>query len=289
VLSFPRDYSLGEILILAKSPDPKHQGIREPARGTVVVPAGQMAKFIPGPRFYQNPSIINTIPADGLDSIEFAAASLDDSEDGMCDRALSTVRHLSGLIELNLDRSDATDAGAMHAADLPNLQKITGFAAALEGKCFKQFAALKQLRCIHLPRNCLKDENLQYLASVPNLEYLSIGHCNLSDAGVKYLANCSKLKMLNIGDNPKITDQSIKYLVTMKSLRSLVLHDTSISARGILQLKTLSLLRLELPSKNFTRAQYNDIDKAFPGVRISAPSRQKSVDSDTDAIFAPLH
>jgi hypothetical protein len=290
VLSFPKDYSLGELLVLSNPPDKKDQGVRGAARGTIVVPPGKLAKFIPGPRFYKNPSIINTLPPDGIDSIEFAASSLDDSEDGLCDRALSYVGHLKGLVELNLDRSDATDAGAVHAADLPNLQKITGLAAALEGKCFKQFSGLKQLRCVHLPRNCLKDDYLQYLACLPNLNHLSIGHCNLSDAGVKNLANCINLTLLNIGDNPKITDQSIKYLLCMKKLRELTIHDTSISPIGILQLKSLPLERLELPSKYYTQAQLEAITNAFPGAIISGPdSKKKPVDSDTRAIFAPLH
>jgi hypothetical protein len=290
VLNFPKDYSLGEVLIRTNPPDGQNPGVRGAARGTIVVPPGKLVHFIPSARFYKNPSIINTLPESGVDIIEFAALSLDDSEDGLCDRALAYVGHLKGLIELNLDRSDATDAGAAHAADLPNLQKISGLAAALQGKCFKQLAGLKQLRCVHLPRNCLRDENMQYLASVPDLTCLSIGHCNLSDAGVKGLANCTKVKVLNIGDNPKITDQSIKYLVCMKNLRDLSLSGTSITASGVLQLKSLPLTRLELPSNNCTLAQLDDIARAFPGAHVGTPgSRSKPVDSDTDTLFAPLH
>lgn len=290
VLSFPQDYSLGEIIIQSYPPSSAGRELRGAARGKIIVPAGKFVKFIPAKRFYSNPSIVNTIAEDGIDSIELSASSMDDREDGLCDRALSYVGHLKGLIELNLDRSDATDAGAVHAAELPNLQKVTGLAAALEGKCFKQFAVLKQLRCVHLPRNCLKDENLKYLASVPNLQYLSIGHCNLSDAGVKDLANCTKLTVLNIGDNPKITDQSIKYLVCMKNLRDLTLHGTSITPAGILQLKTLPLARLELPSKYYGQSQLGGIAKALPNTHVVAPSSgSKRVDSDTRAIFAPMH
>jgi hypothetical protein len=290
VVTFPKDYSLGELVVFPYPQETKDEGVRGAARGVIVVPPDNMVKFIPGPRYYKNPGIINTLPADGIDIIEFAALSLDDSEDGYCDRALSRVGHLKGLLELNLDRSDATDLGAVHAAELPNLQKITGQAAALEGKCFKQFAAMQHLRCIHLARNCLKDENLKYLGGLPKLEFLSIGHCNLSDAGIKNLANCTNLKLLSIGDNPKITDQSIKSLLCMKKLRFLDIHDTSITAEGVLQLKTLPLTRLDLPSSDFKKAQYEAIHNAFPGAKVRAPGTgYKSVDSDTDTIFAPLH
>jgi len=290
VLHFPKDYALGELLIQTYPPNGRDQGVRGAARGTIVVPPGRLCKFIPGARFYQNPALIKTLPPDGIDTICLSASSLDDSEDGLCDRALTYVGHLTGVIELNLDRSDASDAGAAHAADLPNLQKFTGLSVGLDGKCFKQFAALKQLECIHIPRNSLKDENLVYLTALPKLWSLTASYCNLSDTSVKILAKCSNLKYLNIGDNPKITDQSIKYLLGMKSLRSLVIYNTSISPAGVLQLKALPLSSLELSSKKFTPAQIDVIIKAFPGVYINFGGKEvKSVDSDTGTIFGPLH
>jgi hypothetical protein len=290
VLSFPKDYSLGEIVVSPYPPKGRDQEMRGAAKGTIVVAAGKMVKFIPAAHFYKNPSIVNTMAPDSFDSILVAAVSLDNSEEGMCDRALSYVGHLKGLVELSLDRSEATDKGAMHAAELPNLQRITAQQAALEGKCFKQFAALKQLQSLNLPRNCLKDENLQYLGLLPQLKCLSISHCGISDAGVKYLANCKNLMTLNLENNPKITDQSIKYLLSLKKLRYLRIADTSITAKGVLPLKGLPLIWLNLPSKNISPSQLKDIQKAMPGVGVVATTDgQRHVDEDTEAIFAPMH
>jgi Leucine-rich repeat (LRR) protein len=249
-----------------------------------------MVQFIPAKNFYKNPSILNTLPADGFDSIKIVAASLDDSEDGLSDRVLSSIGHLKGLVELVLDKSETTDAGAAHAAELPNLQRISAWSAALEGKCLKQFASLKHLHSLTLSRNCLKEENLKYLSALPHLQYLTISHCGVSDAGVKYLANCSSIITLVVENNPKITDQSIKCFTSMKKLRYLRLGDTSITAKGVLELKALPLVWLAVPSRNISPSQLQDIRKAMPNTSVTATTDgRRAVDSDTNAIFAPMH
>ncbi len=292
ILHFPPDYSLGDLRIytLWRPRDAWEEGTRGPARGTIVVPPGSMVMFVPGPRFYKNPEIINTIAADGIDSIQFSSTSLDDSEDGMCDRALCGLGRLKSVVEVNLDKSDASDVGAVHAAELPNLRRLTAMGASIDGTCLKQLAQLQQLRCLHLPRNKLKQENLKYLAAMPRLEMLHLGHCNLSDAGVKNLAGCTHLTYLSIGDNPEVTDQSINYLLALKNLRTLALYQTSITAKGVLALRALHLTRLELPSNNITEKELASISAAFPRTEIKVSRvHSKPVDSYTKTIFGPLH
>jgi hypothetical protein len=287
-LLFPRDYSLGAVLI---SKLPRWDGVRgQAAQGKIVVPPGMLVRFIPAQYFYKDPSIINTFPADSMDSIHFSASSMDDAEDGLCNHALSYVGHMKGLIELDLDRSDASDAGMAQAAKLPNLQKLTAFEASTDGKCLKQFSTLKQLRYIRLAGTSLKDENLRYLAAIPQLQYLYIGNCKITDVGIKYLANCSGLISLNVMDNPDITDKSIPALLALKKLRYLSLGGTSISTKGILALKGLPLQVLNLPSKYMATAHGAEFSKAFPGVMLTSPNaKNKAVDSETKALWAPLH
>jgi hypothetical protein len=290
VLPFPKDYSLGEIEIIDWPPRTPKKELCGAAKDTVIVPPGKMSRLVPAYHYYKDPSLVNTLPPDGFDSILLAASSLADSEDGLCDRALSGVGRLKGLVELDLDRSDATDAGVAHAADLPNLQKITAFSANIEGRCLKQFSGLKQLRYLRLPRNPLKDENLQYLAAVPQLQYLSLTKCNIGDAGIKNMAGCAKLVSLNIAGNPRITDQSIKYLLNLKKLRYLVIGDTSITVKGALQLQALHLAGIDLPPRNCSKAELNELHKAFPNILIAAPrSHTTTVDPETNTLFAPLH
>jgi hypothetical protein len=290
VLPFPRDYSLGEILI---SPDPEpteENALMGAAKGTIVVPAGKFVTFIPSHRFYQNPAIINTLPADGIDCLTLQAVTLDDSEDGLCDRALGYIGHLKGLIVLNLDKSDATDKGAVHAADLPNLQKITAFQSTIEGGFVKQLGGLKQLRYLRLPSSPVKEQNLQYFCTLPHLEHLALSHSAISDEGVKNLAGCSQLIDLDLADCPRITDQSISALLGLKKLRLLNLAGTSITSKGLMRLNALPLACLTLPGNLYLSTQLKAIHAAFPGVNIGgAQFSKKPVDAETNKLFAPLH
>jgi hypothetical protein len=291
VLTFPRDFSLGEIILTEWPPQKGVPQLRGAARGTVVVPPNTLSRLVPAYHYYKNLNLVDTLPPDGFDSILLAASSLADSEDGLCDKALARVGHLKGLVELDLDRSDATDAGVAYAANLPNLQKISAYSAAIEGQSFKRFAGLKHLRCLRMPRNPVKGENLQYLQAVPQLEYLSLSRCNLNDEGVRYLSKCSKIISLNIADNPGITDGSIKYLLTMKQLKSLMISDTSISVKGILQLKALPHCVIDLPPSKCTAAEYDQLRRAFPQLPPMQKLKTKAntVSPEDKTLFAPLH
>lgn len=288
VLHFP-EYSLGEVVI-ADHEDDYDNCVRGAAKGTVEVPPGKFVTFVPAHRFYQNPEIVKTFPADGFDCVWLSATSLDDSEDGLCDRALSHIGHLKGLRELNLDKSDATDAGLIHACELPNLQKITAFQVSVKGAPLAKFGALKQLRYLRLPSSYMQDDNLKYIAGIPGLRALSLGHAGVSDKGVKNLSNASQLLSLDIADCPKITNESIKTLATMKGLRYLILSGTSITSQGAMRLKGIPYFTLTWPSGNsYTREDIRTIKSAFPGTNVIFTSNaRKPVDAETRTLFAPL-
>jgi len=289
VLHFP-EYSLGEVTIADKS-DEYQNCRRGAAKGTVEVPPGKFVTFIPAARFYQNPAIIKTLPPDGIDCVWFSAMSLADAEDGMCDRALAHIGHLKGLLELNLDKSDATDAGFAYASELPNLQKVTAFQASVKGAALAKFGGLKQLRYLRLPSTYMQDENLKYVAGLPGLKALSLGHASISDKGVKNLANCHQLVSLDLENCPRVTDESIKVLVGLKNLRYLTLAGTSMTSDAAMQLKGIPYYTLSWPhTRAYTRADISAIRAAFPGVNVVFPNgdRRKPVDADTRSLFAPL-
>jgi len=290
VLVFPKDYSLGELMISPNSSTDEEDSLSGAAKGTIVVPAGKFVTFIPAHRFYQNPAIIDTIPPDAVDRLGILAASLADEEDGLCDRALSHIAHLKGVLDLKLDRSDASDEGVAHARDLPNLQKISASQCAFGGKCFKEFAGHKHLRYLRLPSCPIRDENTQYFSALPCLQHLNLCHTSISDEGVRGLADCKSLIELDLSDNPKITDRSIKTLLNLKTLRVLNLAGTSMTNKAALQLKALPLNLFTLPQVILLAKQLQTIRQQMPGILVVARGETaRKVDYDTNKLFAPLH
>ncbi len=289
VLLFPMEYSLGSITLepVGTASGAKKAGCA--ARGKVVVPANMIVRFIPTLHFYRNPATCDTLPADAIDIIELTASSLDDSEDGLCDRALGKLGHMKGLISLDLDRSDASDAGVTHAAQLPELQRVSLFSTTIHGKCFEQLAGLKKVRYMRLGHNGLEESSLHYLSQMPGLKVLDVVGCNIADGGVEQLSHCPNLVSIALDDNSKITDRSIKYIRAMKQLKHLGLRRTAISFDGLLQLQGINYLNLELPSSRYSRAQMAAIKKAFPQTAIIVPGDVHKIDSETRTLFAPLH
>jgi hypothetical protein len=290
VLQFPKDYSLGEIMITSGAPGERAKGaviLRGAARGKVIVPAGKIVVLTATHRLLQDPKIIQTIDPAGLDSLKINATSLEESEDSLCDRTLKFVGHLKGLADLSLDRSDSTDLGVARAAELPNLNKLSVFGTQITGTCLQPISALKKLRILRLSHNNLKEENLKYLSALPGLECLSLCRTGLSATGMKYVAKCPKLTILDLSENPKIGDQSIKDILCLKKLAFLALNGTQISTRGILQLKPLPLKWITLPTARYKNDEMISIRKAFPGVTLEA-RRTAAVDKDTKDLYAPL-
>jgi hypothetical protein len=289
IINFPKDYSLGQIAISTVLGTDVDAGMKGAARGKVVVPAKQYSWFIPAHHFYLNPSSINVLDPDSIDKISLTAASLDDSEDGLCDRSIRYVSHLKGLIGLDLDRSDATDAGAKDVDKLPNLQRFSAFFAMLDGSCFKYFSNLKKLRDIEVQGNNIKDENLKYLAAIPNLECLDLSQNCISDIGIKGLANSPQLKLLNVSSNPKITDASVDTLLTLKKLNNLIIAGTSLTISGITRLKALSIASITLPNAYYSEYEMKKLHQAFPKSIISFPRRGAKVTPEMNNLYGPLH
>ena len=290
VFNFPKDFTLGQIAI-ADSPEQSREKWRTgAARGQVSVGAGKYVTFVPSGSFFLKPDLIKYLPPQGIDSLEVTASSMDDAEDGLCDRGLARIGKLKSLIKLSLDRSDASDKGAIFARELPQLQELSAFAALIEGACFADFSRLKNLSVVLLHGNPIKDQNLKYLPAIAQLRALCLSSCGISDRGIGNLVGCNKLALLDLGANPKITDRSVASLVKLKSLREILLGGTSITYSGLTRMKGLHLKLIKLPGQSYTVAQLNTLRKVFPDAALEVNGDGvRAVDADTRQVYAPLH
>ncbi|MBS1994226.1 MAG: hypothetical protein JSS83_27130 [Cyanobacteria bacterium SZAS LIN-3] len=291
VLHFPADYSLGAILV---APNPYDEQYRRSevlqigARGDVAVAANKIVIFVPGQRFYKNPTLINTIPPDAVDGLRVSASTMDDAEDTLCNRALSLVGHLKDLVWLNLDRSDADDAALAHAGELPELRKLSAFSTTIRGDCFKEISTLKKLNTLHLSYNNIRESNYGYLKNMPALCYLHLGRTNMSDAGLVHIGKCLKLEALDISQN-NVTDAAIKDILALKKLRFLLCRGTKITPAGIIRLKALPALReIVLPAARYRQSDMALMQAALPGVKLVCWGAS-AADKDTKELYAPLH
>jgi len=293
-LSFPKDHSVGSVELAAENFfDERECGLVAIASAmgtvTVSVPPGQHVLFEANNKVFENPSCLNEISASGIDAIKLSCFSIDDSEDGRCDRALRFVQHFSkSLKRLNLDRSDATDAGISALKKMPNLQVLFCYGSQIKGACFKDFPqALPELSALNLSFCPVSQDNLGYLSHLPKLKYLALTNLdsNLDVEGVKQLSKCSALTSLRLQDNRKVNDSCVKYLLALKKLEHLDLRGTSVTMNGIKMLAPLRLKSLGVPS--FLSGSRPQLNKLLPGTKISFAGKV-SVDAEVNHNFAPL-
>lgn len=80
-------------------------------------------------------------------------------------------------------------------------------------------------------------EILQAVGQCPSLTALNLYHTGISDGDLKHLGDLSQLTILELSDNPRITDEGLQHLASLKSLRRLYLVFTNVTNEGVAQLQ----------------------------------------------------
>jgi hypothetical protein len=290
-LHFPKAVALGVINLgnetLAFGPPVQNHAVAG-AMGdvTISVPAGQRVIFEANRRVFENPKYLDQISPAGIDGLKLGMISLADREDDMCDAALGHVVHFQGLTEVNVDRSEATDAGLAKLKDVPSLVVISCFLSSIDGRCFKELSTLPALRGLWASYCQLKAENLRYLGQFPKLQLLNLDWTHLDAVGARYLANCRQLEDLSVKGNVRFNDSCLVYIQSLKNLKRLDLRGTSVSIAGVRKLKGIALNSLYLPAA--MQENLADARRIFPNVSIYLEEK-KTVDKEEKTLYAPLH
>jgi hypothetical protein len=290
-LHFPGDKSLGALFVgNERAVLGRYENLSQVANATgdvtIKVPKGSRVLFEANRRIFEDPSCLDKISPVGIDSIKMGFMSMDDREDDMCNKALAHLSKLSGLTSIDIDRSDATDAGVSQLRGCTSLEGLSCSMSAVKGTFFKDLESLKSLRGLWIA-NCLIDQkNMVYLSHFPNLKELDIERTQLNSDGAKFLARCSSLESLVVRGNAKFDDNCLQYLLPLKNLSSLDLRETPVTMKGLRTLKLPKLRSIGLPhslSKNLP-----ELRRMFPSVRIDVVSPYDSNTEDAQIYYRPL-
>ena len=154
--------------------------------------------------------------------------------------ALSAAITLSGCkeptdAELLDEAVKAIAAGKSTRLDMRKHTKITD----------TEFAKLVDLSGLHWLRldGCqVTDENVHYLASIPDLETLYVSNTRVSDDGLKQICGIQTLKKLTLDGTP-ITDSGLAALKELPNLEELSLWKCNVTDRGCGTLAELTGLK----------------------------------------------
>lgn len=137
-----------------------------------------------------------------------------------------------------LERLDATarsaigDSGAEILATIPNLVELNLEKSEISDAAYAHFAKLKKLKRLRAPFTKTSDVGLKALADSTQLELLDFRDCTgVSDEGILALDKLTKMRSFKVWGR-QITDESLKVIGKMTSLASLGLQDTLVTGDG---------------------------------------------------------
>lgn len=290
---FPEDVSLGRlIVILAHGNGSIPSGTKiGGGRGisTVKVPAGYWLAFEPNHVVFETPSSLNKVSPEGIDCLRISFTSLDDKEDGMCDKTLTYVSRFKGLKSMILTRSDVTDEGLLNLKNLPLLEHIEFVGAPVKGSSFSALSTLSHLLSFNCSQCQIEEKYFTLLPQFKSLQALHINRCRLTKAEFQNVLQCTKLVHLAIANNSIVDDELIKSLAALKNLRILDVRYTKVTPAGLMSLKgRIPLKYLYLTDHGNSELDGPRLEKCFPGLQIFWAKRGK-LDEDTQVLLSPLN
>jgi serine/threonine protein kinase len=203
---------------------------------------------------------------------KLAVLSLEQTK--VTDRGMQTVAQVRSLRNLQLGGLRISDEGTRHLAALQHLVSL-GLADTLVTEtsleCLQELdlkyldlrgtlisgrglAALSHFpHLVHLipPGNPLKDEDLQPLEKLTELEYLCLEKVSITDQALVYLRNMKSTRTLDLNET-EITGSGLEHLRGQINLEDLRLERTPLDDSGLEHLVSLPLNRLSIGETKIT-------------------------------------
>jgi Leucine-rich repeat (LRR) protein len=173
-------------------------------------------------------------------------------------RDLEALSKFRRIRVLGLARSQVSDDQLRHVGALENLEVLNLVDTSVTIRGLRYLSQLKRLQAIYLggpavpfdaffPSPASADIDLkvmEMLASLSDLQELSLPGVGVRDAHLAKLNQSKRLKTLNLGGNKDVTNEGIKVLAAIESLEWLNISSTSVNDEGLKHLGALPNLRV---------------------------------------------
>ena len=172
-------------------------------------------------------------------------------KEGEVGEGLLQLKSIPALRGLSLSRMQVTSHGTAALAELPPLQFLVLSRMELpSGGLWESIGKHSQLKRLMLTgiQSDITDADVKHLQGLDTLEIVQFdaGHTIeerrfpgvlITDNGLKYLAQLKSLRTLILYNAQKITDQGLQYFAGHPSLRSLRITDSQITEQGLRRLR----------------------------------------------------
>jgi hypothetical protein len=136
---------------------------------------------------------------------------------------LKPLAALSGLEQLNLDRTKIAPGGLAPLAGLTNLTSLSLAGTAIGDADLVSLHRLRKLRTLHLEDTGVGDAGMAHLESLAALDSLTVHGSKVTGAGLGPLCGLPKLRQLWL-DQCQITPATVEWLKQMRALKRLAIR-----------------------------------------------------------------
>lgn len=185
------------------------------------------------------------------------------------DNSISAIGALVNLKQLNLSRTNVTDAGFRHLVTLSKLESINCIGMPINGGGFLAFSnknAKSPLKEIYVTNTAFGTYGLEHINGIDSLEVFVAGAAGIPEAGLKALRNSKHMRILHLSKNP-ISDQAVTPILTgMDELEELDLSDVNlVSDFTLSKLKNhKALKKVVVNSTACTTAGVQELKQSLP-------------------------
>lgn len=159
-------------------------------------------------------------------------------EGKFCDEDLPFLNQIHRLEELQLNKTQITDAGLHQLGNLKGLTLLHLSDTNITDDGLKGIRGLQKLRDLRLCRTKISDAGIESLATLKELRRLELDGTAVTDAGLKRLGGMPQLEVLDLRGT-QITDQGLGHLARLTHLKLLVVRQTATTDAGIQELNKL--------------------------------------------------
>lgn len=175
---------------------------------------------------------------DGHDRVRSIAMFGDDVQD----RHLSDLRGLTGLTELNLTRSNITDAGMFYVGKLVGLESLLLGGTVISDEGAEQLDRLSNLASLNLIGTGVTDSGLRHFRTATNMQALWLERTDITDQGLSVLTSFPSLALLDIG-NTFVSDAGLARVGQLAGLEELSVSSCEdVNGAGFRHLSSLTRL-----------------------------------------------
>ncbi len=185
------------------------------------------------------------------------------------DAELSQLTTINGIQKLDLTDSQVTMEGVSRITGLGSLELLALPRKGIDGSVLASLRDLPALRQLQLIGVSLTDDDMDELARFPELTSLCLSGCPITDKAVQRVARLlPELQHLCLSGT-KISGDCLPELASLRSLRDLQLHETSVDDGAIANLPSLpQLIKLTLKDSMVSAATIEKLQREHPGIEI---------------------